>query len=434
MLQSRGGAGGAAAGQSAKKLKKRNKALMAAELERIRNKTTAARASASSAPHAQTAARTRQQHVDSDDESDDTLVTRDAAGESGAESDAEAAAEFALVAERMRKKFSTTPAATRSASAQPNVAKKRTTAVASAEVDADESDNEQDATESSEGANASTSSVALKSMLASLALPASSHWIESLAITYNSKGGDGENGASSGEIDAFDDLKREATFYHRSLAGAKIAVAQLHALGVPVERPNDYFAEMLKPDHHMARIREALLVEKRKIASVAERRRLREEKMIKAGRGAEKKREKTQNKLDRMDEAHKQRKRSQGGGEIKVERSAIPLIDEMLKQGKRKQHSDTTTPTADAAQHAADRPPTRGGDAKKRSRSADGRDGSKSKKRRMKDDKYGFGGRKRDQKRNSKSSAADMSGFSVGKNKRPFQGFDGKRKSSNKKK
>jgi rRNA-processing protein EBP2 len=62
-----------------------------------------------------------------------------------------------------------------------------------------------------------------------------------------------------------DDLEREKTFYNIALKGAGEALLLLKQLEVPVDRPDDYFAEMIKTDVHMAKVKSALLKEKKEI-------------------------------------------------------------------------------------------------------------------------------------------------------------------------
>lgn len=61
--------------------------------------------------------------------------------------------------------------------------------------------------------------------------------------------------------DVSDDLSRELAFYSQSLSSAISARALLKAEGVPFTRPNDYFAEMVKADEHMAKIKGRLIEE-----------------------------------------------------------------------------------------------------------------------------------------------------------------------------
>lgn len=61
--------------------------------------------------------------------------------------------------------------------------------------------------------------------------------------------------------DVEDDLNRELAFYRQSLDAVKRARTLLKAEGVPFSRPPDYFAEMVKSDEHMGRIKRKLVDE-----------------------------------------------------------------------------------------------------------------------------------------------------------------------------
>jgi rRNA-processing protein EBP2 len=61
--------------------------------------------------------------------------------------------------------------------------------------------------------------------------------------------------------DVSDDLNRELAFYAQSLSAVKEARANLKAEGAPFSRPTDYFAEMVKADEHMAKIKAKLIDE-----------------------------------------------------------------------------------------------------------------------------------------------------------------------------
>jgi rRNA-processing protein EBP2 len=61
--------------------------------------------------------------------------------------------------------------------------------------------------------------------------------------------------------DVSDDLNRELAFYAQSLSAVKEARVLLRAEGVPFSRPKDYFAEMVKADEHMAKIKAKLVEE-----------------------------------------------------------------------------------------------------------------------------------------------------------------------------
>lgn len=61
--------------------------------------------------------------------------------------------------------------------------------------------------------------------------------------------------------DVSDDVNRELAFYKQSLSAAQEARKLLKAEGVPFTRPTDYFAEMVKADEHMAKIKAKLIDE-----------------------------------------------------------------------------------------------------------------------------------------------------------------------------
>jgi len=61
--------------------------------------------------------------------------------------------------------------------------------------------------------------------------------------------------------DVSDDLNRELAFYAQALSAVKEARKQFKSEGVPFTRPTDYFAEMVKADDHMAKIKAKLIDE-----------------------------------------------------------------------------------------------------------------------------------------------------------------------------
>jgi rRNA-processing protein EBP2 len=75
--------------------------------------------------------------------------------------------------------------------------------------------------------------------------------------------------------DVEDDLTRELAFYAQSLASVKAARALLKSEGVSFARPADYFAEMVKSDEHMGRVKAKLVdtAASKKAASEARRQR-----------------------------------------------------------------------------------------------------------------------------------------------------------------
>lgn len=61
--------------------------------------------------------------------------------------------------------------------------------------------------------------------------------------------------------DVSDDLTRELAFYAQSLSAVQIARGLLKAEKAPFSRPTDYFAEMVKDDEHMGRIKGKMIEE-----------------------------------------------------------------------------------------------------------------------------------------------------------------------------
>lgn len=76
--------------------------------------------------------------------------------------------------------------------------------------------------------------------------------------------------------DPHDDLSRELEFYKVSQAGATRARTLLKKEGVPFSRPSDYFAEMVKNDDHMNKVKGKLVSEAASKKASAEAKRQRE--------------------------------------------------------------------------------------------------------------------------------------------------------------
>lgn len=76
--------------------------------------------------------------------------------------------------------------------------------------------------------------------------------------------------------DISDDLNRELQLYAQSLEAAKKARALLRVEGIPFSRPKDYFAEMLKDDGHMEKVKAKLVEEATAKKASAEARKLRD--------------------------------------------------------------------------------------------------------------------------------------------------------------
>ncbi|GKZ00001.1 hypothetical protein MPSEU_000953500 [Mayamaea pseudoterrestris] len=93
-------------------------------------------------------------------------------------------------------------------------------------------------------------------------------------------------------VDIHDDLKREVTFYDIALEAVNAARLKCQEHEIPFTRPEDFFAEMVKTDDHMAKIKDRLIFENKKIDAVAMRKSNKEQKLrvkeSQANRAAEK--------------------------------------------------------------------------------------------------------------------------------------------------
>ena len=76
--------------------------------------------------------------------------------------------------------------------------------------------------------------------------------------------------------DVNDDLTRELAFYKQCLDSANEARKLLKKEGVPFSRPNDYFAEMVKSDEHMGKIKQKMTEEAANKKAAAEARKQRD--------------------------------------------------------------------------------------------------------------------------------------------------------------
>ena len=173
--------------------------------------------------------------------------------------------------------------------------------------------------------------------------------------------------------DVNDDLARETHFYEHALRSAEVAIKNLKEIGVAVKRPDDFYAEMVKSDEHMKRVRAELIFEQTSQETREERRKAREQKRYGKQVQAEKIKERTLKKKE-----------------------SIKNLDKWRKQ--RKQNGFADDGKAPDGFEDAPRQKERGG-----SRGGGGQHGRSTpesqKKREFKNEKFGFGGRKRVRRR-----------------------------------
>ncbi|KXS16264.1 eukaryotic rRNA processing [Gonapodya prolifera JEL478] len=150
------------------------------------------------------------------------------------------------------------------------------------------------------------STAALTARLASIRLPPTISFIETLALTHPTPLDLAPEAAS-------DDLRRELAFYDQALHAAVKGLEQLRQLGVPTTRPVDYFAEMVKADAHMLKVKQRIAEETTNIKKSEEAKKQREQKRL--GKKVQQQREQEKREAKARDvEKLKQLKRKRGGG------------------------------------------------------------------------------------------------------------------------
>ncbi|KAJ4509821.1 rRNA-processing protein EBP2 [Exophiala dermatitidis] len=188
--------------------------------------------------------------------------------------------------------------------------------------------------------------------------------------------------------DPNDDLTRELEFYRIAREGAVAGRALLKKEGVPFSRPNDYFAEMVKSDEHMGKVKKKMYDDAAAKKAAEEARKLRDAKkfgkQVQVAKEQERAREK-RNTLDKIKELKRKRKGQDTGKVTEDDNDLFQSID--VENG----------PAKDRA--GRERGP--GPNAKRQKR----------------DQKYGFGGKKRFSKSGDAVSSADIRGFSAAKMK-----------------
>lgn len=172
------------------------------------------------------------------------------------------------------------------------------------------------------------------------------------------------------EDPVLNDFRRE-TMFHRQAQGAVMdGIARLKKLGVSTLRPDDYFAEMAKTDQHMQKVRDNLM-KKQIVTQRSERvRQLRQQRKV----GKQMQVEAT---------LKKQAEKKKMLEEVKKYRKGVRKDLDFLEDKKNPQTKQTNRKINSKAQL----------------------------KIKMKNDKYGFNGKKRGSKRNTKSSCADVSEY-----------------------
>ncbi|OVA07695.1 Eukaryotic rRNA processing [Macleaya cordata] len=235
----------------------------------------------------------------------------------------------------------------------------------------------------------------LLEQLREISWPENVEWIHKLTIDID----------RDQEVDVNDDLARELSFYNQALEGTRQAFEKLQSMNLPFLRPSDYYAEMVKTDAHMVKVKGRLLVEKKRIEESEERRKAREAKKIAKEVQAQKLKERAKQKKEDFESVKKWRKQRQqsgfAGGDGDDDMSLA------FEEGKGFERSKGKRPGVAPGDRS-------GGMARKGS--FKGKKGSEKKRnnRDHRDSKFGFGGKKGMKKQNTADTTDDLRGFNKG--------------------
>lgn len=180
--------------------------------------------------------------------------------------------------------------------------------------------------------------------------------------------------AANGDVNAEDDFQREMFFYRQAQATVLEALPLLNMNGVSTKRPDDYFAEMAKSDQHMQKIRKKLI----------------SKQLI----------------IEKSEKAKKLREQRKFGKKVQIEVIQKRQKDKKAMMSAVKKYQKGMTDKLDFLE----------GDQKKGKEPAQGSKKVANKKgpnakRKYKDQKFGFGGKKSGKKWNTKESFNDVSSF-----------------------
>ncbi|EFQ28150.1 eukaryotic rRNA processing protein EBP2 [Colletotrichum graminicola] len=190
--------------------------------------------------------------------------------------------------------------------------------------------------------------------------------------------------------DVQDDLQRELALLSQSLEAARKGRSLLIKEGVPFSRPNDYFAEMAKDDGQMQKIKAKLVEEASAKKAAAEARKLRDLKKFGKQVQVAKLQERQKAKKDTLEKI-KTLKRKRQEGSSNLDTHEADLFDVGV-DNEIKSHTNSS--------------------GRRDGKRDGGRSGSGvNAKRAKKNEKYGFGGKKRHAKSGDAVSSGDLSAF-----------------------
>ncbi|XP_020638862.3 putative rRNA-processing protein EBP2 isoform X2 [Pogona vitticeps] len=208
-------------------------------------------------------------------------------------------------------------------------------------------------------------------------------WVERLDITSpltNTTHTTSNQTLDKDAIDPEDDFKREMSFYRQAQASVLEALPRLHQLKILTRRPDDYFAEMAKSDQQMQKIRQKL--------------KSKQEAMEKSERAKQLRVLRKYGKKVQIEVLQKrQKEKSTMLNAIKKYQKGLSDKLEFLEGDK------SSAPLGKKKEGSGGQPVKKGPNAK----------------RRYKNQKFGFGGKKKGSKWNTRESHDDVSSFRASK-------------------
>ncbi|MCJ8731874.1 hypothetical protein PDJAM_G00204940 [Pangasius djambal] len=208
-------------------------------------------------------------------------------------------------------------------------------------------------------------------------------WVERLDLTtapaddiVAKAEGRAEPSQDGDEINADDDFQREMYFYRQAQATVLEALPKLQKSQIPTKRPDDYFAEMAKSDQHMQKIRKKLIQKQMAMEKSEKAKKLREQR--KFGKKVQ---------VQVLQKRQKEKK-SMMMAVKKYQKGMTDKLDFLEGDSEGKKAAAAAAPSKP---HVNKKGPNA--------------------KRKYKDTKFGFGGKKKGTKWNTKESHNDVSGF-----------------------
>ncbi|CAH0627394.1 unnamed protein product [Chrysodeixis includens] len=196
-------------------------------------------------------------------------------------------------------------------------------------------------------------------------------------LKENSKGQQTYDAAQDPVLNEF---KRENLIHRQAQAAVLEGIKKLKDLGIPTRRPDDYFAEMAKTDEHMQKVRKNLMAKQAAQARTEKVRQLRDQKKI--------------------------AKRVQTDARLKQAADKKEML-EQLKRVRKGKSSDLGFLDDNK------------GSNKGNNNKGKGPHNKVNKRRAMKNEKFGFGGKKKGSKLNTRDSSNTYEGFNGASTKRP---------------